>query len=59
MAGSTVVALSGSGGFYLDPSCGKFQGIDDFPGGNPSAISNEDASGSIWAALYPQPGGHR
>ncbi|HEY5227606.1 MAG TPA: ATP-binding protein [Opitutaceae bacterium] len=57
-AGSTVVALTSTGAYFLDPASGKFEEVDGFPGGNPSAVSNADAGGSIWAAFYSQPGGH-
>ena len=58
MAGSTVVALTDSGAYMLNHATVKFQPVEGFPGGNPSAISNQDANGAVWAALYPDPGGH-
>ncbi|HZZ18507.1 MAG TPA: hypothetical protein VFE25_04015, partial [Opitutaceae bacterium] len=58
LAGSTVVALTDSGAYFLNHASGKFQVVDAFLGGNPSAISNQDSDGAVWAALYPDPGGH-
>ena len=57
-AGSTIVALTGRGAFYLDPQGQHFLEVAGFPGGTPSAVSNTDGSGGVWAALYPDPGAH-
>jgi signal transduction histidine kinase/DNA-binding response OmpR family regulator len=58
IAASTIVALTDSGAYFLDQKSGRFRGVEGFPGGNPSAISNQDENGSVWAALYPDAGGH-
>jgi signal transduction histidine kinase/ActR/RegA family two-component response regulator len=58
MAGPDVIALTRKGAFFLGGDLGHFRGVAGFPGGTPSAISNPDAAGSVWAALYPDPGGH-
>jgi signal transduction histidine kinase/DNA-binding response OmpR family regulator len=56
-AGTTVIALTGTGAFFLDAASTRFQRVDGFPGGNPSAVSNPDSRGGVWAALFPDSGG--
>ena len=51
VAGSTVVALTDSGAFYLDPQADAFRPVADFPRGRPAALSNPDSRGQVWAAL--------
>ena len=58
MAGDAVVVLTSAGGFVLDPSSRRFQRIENLPVGIPSAVSNADGAGAVWAALYPDSGGH-
>jgi signal transduction histidine kinase/HPt (histidine-containing phosphotransfer) domain-containing protein len=57
-AGGTVVALTDGAAFYLSPKTGIFLPVAGIPPGKPSAVSNPDSNGSIWAALAPDMGGH-
>jgi signal transduction histidine kinase/CheY-like chemotaxis protein len=57
-AGTTVVALTEGGAFYLDNKSGRFTAIAGVPTGHPRAVSNPDSRGSVWAALDPDTGGH-
>jgi signal transduction histidine kinase/ActR/RegA family two-component response regulator len=56
-AGSAVVVLAGGAAFSMDPGSGSFRAIAGFPGGVPSAISNADSKGCVWAALEPEASG--
>jgi signal transduction histidine kinase/CheY-like chemotaxis protein len=58
LAGTSVIALTKGGGFFLDPRSDRFRPISGFPTANPIAVSNADASGDVWAALDPDEGGH-
>ncbi|HEY5080037.1 MAG TPA: hypothetical protein VII43_09320, partial [Opitutaceae bacterium] len=57
-AGSTVVAVTTGAAYWLDAHSDRFRRIRGFPAGNPSAISNSDSSGAVWAALEAEAGGH-
>jgi signal transduction histidine kinase/ActR/RegA family two-component response regulator/HPt (histidine-containing phosphotransfer) domain-containing protein len=57
-AGTTVVALTEGGAFFLDAKNGRFAAIAGFPTGHPRAVSNPDGHGAVWAALDPDTGGH-
>jgi len=57
-AGATVLALTRGAAYYLDRHSDRFRRVTGFPDGNPSAVSNSDGSGGVWAALEPDVGGH-
>ena len=57
-AGETVVALAKGAAFFLDRRSDRFRRVAGYPDGNPSAVSNPDSGGSVWAALDPDVGGH-
>jgi signal transduction histidine kinase/CheY-like chemotaxis protein len=57
-AGATVVALTDGAAFFLDPKTGRFAPVAGFPSARPRSISNQDSTGSVWAALYAEAGGH-
>jgi len=57
-AGATVVALATGAAYYLDRKSDRFRRVTGVPEGNPSAISNSDSKGAVWAALDPEAGGH-
>ncbi|MGA2016285.1 MAG: ATP-binding protein [Opitutaceae bacterium] len=57
-AGATVLALTKGAAFFLDRRSDRFRRVAGYPEGNPSAVSNPDASGAVWAALDPDVGGH-
>jgi signal transduction histidine kinase/CheY-like chemotaxis protein len=57
-AGNTIVVLTKGAAYFLDDRSDRFHPIAGVPGGRPSAISNSDRSGTVWAALEPQGDGH-
>jgi signal transduction histidine kinase/CheY-like chemotaxis protein len=57
-AGNTIVVLAKGSAFSLDAKREQFRPVSGVPGGNPSAISNSDAEGAVWAAMEPEGGGH-
>jgi signal transduction histidine kinase/DNA-binding response OmpR family regulator len=57
-AGSTVVVITTGAAYYLDSRSNRFRGIAGFPDGIPSALSNPDSEGAVWAALEPETGRH-
>ncbi len=56
-AGPTIVALAKGAAYYLDAKADRFRRVQGFPDGTPSAISNADSKGGVWAALEPGMGG--
>jgi signal transduction histidine kinase/CheY-like chemotaxis protein len=56
-AGTTAVALTESGAFFMDKRTGRFTAIAGVPAGHPRAVSNPDGLGAIWAAFDPDTGG--
>ena len=58
LAGSTIVALEQGSAFFLRQGMDRFAPIAGVPPGMPSAISNADSAGGIWAAMEPVAGGH-
>jgi signal transduction histidine kinase/CheY-like chemotaxis protein len=56
--GSRVVVLARGAALALDQGSGAFRRVAGFPEGNPSAVSNPDSRGSVWAAFDPDEGGH-
>lgn len=56
-AGSTIVVLTRQGVHYLDPDGKTFRLVPGSPDGTPSAISNPDDRGSVWASYEPEAGG--
>lgn len=57
-AGSTVLALTKGAAFFLDRRSARFRRVAGYPEGNPSAVSNPDGRGAVWAALDPDVGAH-
>ena len=56
--GATIVALARGAAYYLDRKTDRFRRVAGYPDGNPSAVSNPDSRGAVWAALDPDAGGH-
>ena len=56
--GARVVVLAKGAAYFLDARTDRFRLIAGVPEGNPSAVSNPDSGGSVWAALDPYEGGH-
>lgn len=57
-AGSTIVVLTNGAAYFLGDKSGRFQPVAGVPVGRPSALSNSDGSGGVWAALEPEGDGH-
>jgi signal transduction histidine kinase/CheY-like chemotaxis protein len=57
-AGSGIAVLTRDGAYFLDAGSQVFRRVPGSPGGIPSAISNPDGAGAVWAAFEPEAGGH-
>jgi signal transduction histidine kinase/DNA-binding response OmpR family regulator len=57
-SGPNVIALVKGAAYFLEPGSDRFRPVEGFPARNPSAVSNADSHGAVWAALDPGLGGH-